>query len=148
MHRDLKPQNILLQKDTIKICDFGFAKKMSASTQFLKSIKGTPLYLAPEIFDEKPYTDKVDVWSLGVILFQLAIGRTPFMAPTIQTLKPKVLYEPVNCPPSMNPILSQLIKGMLQKRDSMRFSWEQVKSHRFFNEPIPMPVLLPPPIQD
>jgi len=69
MHRDLKPQNILLQKETIKICDFGFAKKMSASTQFLKSIKGTPLYLAPEIFDEKPYTDKVDVWSLGVILF-------------------------------------------------------------------------------
>jgi serine/threonine protein kinase len=47
LHRDLKPQNILLQNDQIKICDFGFAKKMSASTNFLMSIKGTPLYIAP-----------------------------------------------------------------------------------------------------
>jgi serine/threonine protein kinase len=47
LHRDLKPQNILLQDDKIKLCDFGFAKKMSASTNFLRSIKGTPLYIAP-----------------------------------------------------------------------------------------------------
>jgi fused len=46
-HRDLKPQNILLEKNTIKICDFGFAKQMSDSTNFLRSIKGTPLYIAP-----------------------------------------------------------------------------------------------------
>jgi fused-like protein len=47
IHRDLKPQNILLQGEQIKLCDFGFAKKMSASTHFLCSIKGTPLYIAP-----------------------------------------------------------------------------------------------------
>lgn len=47
LHRDLKPQNILLQGEQIKLCDFGFAKKMSASTNFLSSVKGTPLYIAP-----------------------------------------------------------------------------------------------------
>lgn len=46
-HRDLKPQNILIQNEVIKICDFGFARKLSASTNFMNSLKGTPLYIAP-----------------------------------------------------------------------------------------------------
>jgi fused-like protein len=46
-HRDLKPQNILILNDVIKICDFGFARKLSASTTFMNSLKGTPLYIAP-----------------------------------------------------------------------------------------------------
>lgn len=92
LHRDLKPQNILLNEGVIKICDFGFAKKMSASTNFLRSIKGTPLYIAPEILQSKPYTFKVDVWSLGIILYELAYGKTPFHAHTIQQLQPKILH--------------------------------------------------------
>lgn len=102
LHRDLKPQNILLEKDVIKICDFGFAKQMTASTNFLRSIKGTPLYIAPEIIDEKKYTHKVDIWSFGVILYELATGYTPFYASTIQQLKPKILYNPVNYPSWMS----------------------------------------------
>lgn len=47
LHRDLKLQNILVHKDTVKLCDFGFAKKMATSNAFLQSMKGTPLYLAP-----------------------------------------------------------------------------------------------------
>ena len=77
-HRDLKPQNILLEGDFVKICDFGFAKEMSASTNFLRSIKGTPLYIAPEIIEPNPYTHKVDIWSFGIILYELATGKTPF----------------------------------------------------------------------
>ena len=46
-HRDLKPQNILIKDGIIKLCDFGFAKQLSASTQFMNSIRGTPLYIAP-----------------------------------------------------------------------------------------------------
>jgi|688.fasta_scaffold341276_1 serine/threonine protein kinase len=98
LHRDLKPQNILLQDDKIKLCDFGFAKKMSASTNFLRSIKGTPLYIAPEILQSKPYTHKVDIWSFGIILYELAYGKTPFYATTIPQLQPKILHEAVKYP--------------------------------------------------
>ena len=56
LHRDMKPQNILIGKGgKIKLCDFGFARTMSSSTFVLTSIKGTPLYMAPELVQEKPY---------------------------------------------------------------------------------------------
>ena len=92
LHRDLKPQNILIQKDVIKLGDFGFAKKMSATSNFLNSIKGTPLYIAPEILLARPYNHKVDVWSLGIILFELATGITPFQANNMAQLQPKILH--------------------------------------------------------
>ena len=75
VHRDLKPENILVQRREpgnfhIKIADFGLAKDNS----FLKTCCGTQLYAAPEIWENRPYTAKVDIWSLGVITFQYAYG--------------------------------------------------------------------------
>ncbi|OAG07807.1 kinase-like protein, partial [Paraphaeosphaeria sporulosa] len=71
MHRDLKPENILVQcrepaNFCIKIADFGLARDGS----FLKTVCGTRLYAAPEIWQNRPYTSKVDIWSLGLIAFQ------------------------------------------------------------------------------
>jgi serine/threonine protein kinase len=75
IHRDMKPQNILIgARRTVKLCDFGFARAMSASTLVLTSIKGTPLYMAPELVQEQPYTHAVDLWSLGVILYGKRCG--------------------------------------------------------------------------
>ena len=79
-HRDLKPENLLLSSDkllssTIKLADFGLATFVSLKDD---SIVGSPGYIAPEIIAQKPYDEKCDYWSLGVILYLLLAGELPF----------------------------------------------------------------------
>ena len=80
VHRDLKPENLLYQtKDdnsAIKLIDFGLAG--SLNTGLLKTPCGTPNYVAPEILRQKPYDTKVDMWSIGVILYIILCGFPPF----------------------------------------------------------------------
>lgn len=78
-HRDIKLANILVKKDyTIKLADFGFAKEEKGEEMLMKTYCGTPITMAPEILRGKPYDKKCDIWSLGVILFQLTFGKLPF----------------------------------------------------------------------
>ena len=135
-HRDLKPANILIKDGIIKLCDFGFARKLSASTNFMNSLKGTPLYIAPEILDHRSYTHKVDIWSFGIIIYELVIGITPFHAETMIQLKPKILNQKVKFPVDMPVDLKTLIGGMLQKNPINRFDWSDLKKNGFFDEPI------------
>lgn len=82
MHRDLKPENILLENSdpkvlNIKLSDFGFATYYSKNAG--ESLQcGSPLYMAPEIINNEDYTEKVDIWSTGVITFILLSGKAPF----------------------------------------------------------------------
>ena len=66
----MKPQNILISANGIvKLCDFGFARSMSTNTIVLTSIKGTPLYMAPEVVKEEMYNEIIDVWGVGCITY-------------------------------------------------------------------------------
>lgn len=69
----------------------------------MNSLKGTPLYIAPEILGIGPlnYTKKVDVWSFGIIIYELFAGRPPFYADNLPKLKPKILHSKVVYPSSM-----------------------------------------------
>lgn len=78
IHRDLKPENILLRDDVLKIADFGFAKH-SENNSFLRTIVGTPAYMAPQILNEEKYTYKCDIWSLGVITYEMMVGKIPWI---------------------------------------------------------------------
>lgn len=84
MHRDLKPQNVLLHVGlnralVVKLADFGFARTISA-TEMAVTVCGTPLYMAPEVLDHKEYDMKADMWSFGVILYECLYGVVPFRA--------------------------------------------------------------------
>ena len=83
VHRDLKPENILIsgseedQQLEVKVVDFGFASFYDPKVGLDRGL-GSPLYMAPEIIQKKTYTEKVDIWSIGVIAYILLTGRVPF----------------------------------------------------------------------
>lgn len=78
-HRDIKPANILITDDfEVKLADLGFAKAVHQEEDYLKSYAGTPLIMAPEIFENGKYTNKCDIWSLGIVFYQLLYGIVPF----------------------------------------------------------------------
>ncbi|RHZ30736.1 hypothetical protein DYB37_003897 [Aphanomyces astaci] len=82
VHRDLKPENLLLTSKmddaSIKLADFGFAKRVDMHDEGLKTACGTPGYVAPEILESRPYGKSVDIWSIGVITYILLCGYPPF----------------------------------------------------------------------
>ena len=92
VHRDIKPENILLSSKDInnldvKITDFGFAKCFDPDDfEGFEEILGSPVYMAPEIVKKLKYDEKVDIWSLGVMLYIILIGKTPFSAKTKEEL--------------------------------------------------------------
>jgi len=81
-HRDLKPENILLASDSlesdIKVADFGLSKLMKENQEIMKTVCGTWAYCAPEVLEKIPYTQEVDCWTLGVLMFILLSGYHPF----------------------------------------------------------------------
>ena len=99
-HRDMKPENVLLvSKDLdnfdIKISDLGFAQKFEKGGKGMTLVLGSPLYMAPELVNRQPYTEKVDVWSLGVIVYQLLSGRTPFESDSIKKIDYNINHKKV-----------------------------------------------------
>lgn len=99
LHRDLKPQNILLDKNlTAKLCDFGLARNMTLGTHVLTSIKGTPLYMAPELLEAKPYDHQADLWSLGCIIYEMLAGEPPFSTTSILHLVSLIRHEYIKWP--------------------------------------------------
>jgi len=80
IHRDVKSLNLMLADKGslaggVKVGDFGIARVLSRDTHFAKTRLGTPLYISPEVCEDKPYNEKSDIWSLGVVLYEMMTGR-------------------------------------------------------------------------
>ena len=101
IHRDLKALNILVSKDQrhFKVSDLGVSRQVSEQTKMLNTFYGTPLYLSPEIIENKAYNEKTDIWSLGVLLYELCALVPPFRANSLMALAKVVMagnYEPLD----------------------------------------------------
>ena len=101
LHRDIKCQNIFLTSaGVVKLGDFGVSKVLDGTAMLAQTTIGTPYYLSPEIFEDKPYGHKSDMWALGVVLYEVLTLRLPFEAKHMPGLMRKVLSSEPQAPPS------------------------------------------------
>uniref|UniRef100_A0A3B3ZJS1 Protein kinase domain-containing protein n=1 Tax=Periophthalmus magnuspinnatus TaxID=409849 RepID=A0A3B3ZJS1_9GOBI len=125
LHRDLKSKNIFLTENgTIKLGDFGSACVLNNSKAFAQTYVGTPYYVAPEIWDNQPYNNKSDVWSLGCVLYELCTLQHPFQASSWKRLILKVCrgsYPPLprHLPYEVHYLLKHMFKTNPKDRPSL-----------------------------
>ena len=105
VHRDVKPSNILLPKPNWPLLtDFGLAKIVGGSQLTITgSIAGTPAYMSPEQGQGEPVDSRSDIYSLGIVLYEMATGRVPYHAETPMAVVVKHIIEPLPLPRSINP---------------------------------------------
>lgn len=154
VHRDLKPANILLFHKNpsspesrelptrsadlaCKLTDFTMARRLDDG-ELAKTVCGSPLYMAPEVLNRRQYTDKADLWSVGVILYRLIFNTMPFNGLNEMDLRDNLNYKPVPIPqndPRLTPELTDLLTGLLQKDPFLRIDWEEFFLHPFLRPP-------------
>ena len=136
IHRDLKPQNILLTNElNIKITDFGFARKFDKNI-LLNTLCGSPMYMAPEIINKQDYSIKSDLWSVGIIIYQMFYGKVPYDVNNfIQLIKEintkQINYNIKGIKISKNAL--NLLKGLLTIDVKDRITWNDYFYHNWFN---------------
>lgn len=131
IHRDLKPQNILMSDvGTLKIADFGFARYFEDDVM-IQTVCGSPMWMAPEIIKNKQYNIKSDLWSIGVIFFQMLTGKTPFQANNILDLIKKIEKSSINIPNNIHLTqgCKELLLGLLEKDPDKRIEWNALFNH-------------------
>lgn len=139
VHRDLKLENILLDKnENVKLCDFGFTREYEGKASYLQTFCGTVCYSAPEMLKGEKYAgEKVDVWSLGIILYALLAGELPFDEDDDQATKNKILSEEPIFSDKFPDDAKELIRLLLAKRPLLRPSLEEILAHPFLAEHAP-----------
>ncbi|CAD0021640.1 unnamed protein product [Aureobasidium pullulans] len=152
VHRDLKLENILLDKHgNVKLVDFGFTREYQGSTSYLQTWCGTVCYSAPEMLKGEKYAgEKVDVWSLGIILYALLCGELPFDDDDENDTKQRILKEDPKYPEYIPEGAKDLMSKLLSRRPLIRPALADVLRHSWLQEHAPqqqeiLKVLQPPP---
>jgi serine/threonine-protein kinase len=127
VHRDIKPANLMLTADdTVKVTDFGTAKILQFGTvQQTTHVMGTPSYMSPEQVKGRPVDGRTDIFSLGVVLYEMLTGEKPFPGQSITTVIYKIVNEepipPRQLNPSIHPGLNEIVMRALAKEPDVRY---------------------------
>ena len=130
IYRDIKPENILLDKDfNIKLCDYGWASYFTPGHS-LNVYCGTPEYVSPEVLKKLPYNEKVDIWGIGVLIFELVFGYPPFSS-NLNTVRFNNIKEgKINWPENFEDgDLKDLIQKILKVNPKERISLDDIEKH-------------------
>jgi len=139
IYRDLKPENILMDENgNICLTDFGLAKQLGSDTEKAQSFVGTPEYLAPEMIQGEGHGKAVDWWCLGILLYELTVGITPFYSGNVDEMYHKIVHAKLRFPPRLSDDCKSLITALLKRDPAERigssdYDVEEIKRHKFFN---------------
>jgi serine/threonine protein kinase len=132
IYRDLKPENVLLDRDGhVKLTDFGLSKHLNSDVN-TSTFCGTSEYLAPEIVTGKAYSIGVDWWAVGILLYEMLCGKTPFCCESRAKLFKRIAQAEVPFPEDIDTVAQSLVIGLLEKEPGKRFGFEQLRRHEFF----------------
>ncbi|KAL5704430.1 hypothetical protein ACHQM5_022864 [Ranunculus cassubicifolius] len=133
VHRDIKPENVLFtESKTLKLADFGEACRYFEGKKLMAEV-GTPAYTAPEVLSGRGYTDKVDIWSAGVVLYELLTGEVPFEGDSFEVVSQEMRKKRLDLTTGrwkyISPPARDLVGKMLCAEVSLRLSADQVLNH-------------------
>ncbi len=152
VHRDVKPANVFVGKgDHVTLTDFGIAKAASEAEQLTRTgvLMGTPEYMAPEQAEGRTIDHRTDLYALGIVLYQMLVGRVPFRGTTPHATLHAVIYEPPPAPRQMTPGISSpvevVILKAISKQPSQRYQSGTELAGALIAALASQPELVPPP---
>lgn len=136
IHRDIKPENILISaQGKAKLTDFGWSNYYSSDKSMHRyTLCGTYEYLCPEMIKESGHTPAVDIWCMGILLYEMYCGHTPFKAQTKEMLMENISKGKIRFPDAMSQGLKNLITKILEKQSEKRITIQGIKGHEWFKK--------------
>jgi serine/threonine protein kinase len=134
IHRDIKPENLLLNEGgRVLLADYGWSN-FNMEGDVRKTFCGTPEYIAPEMLMKKGHDTRVDIWSIGILMFELLAGYSPFVAKTNQELYQNIKRLKIQWPKDMPPLAKNLISKILKINPLERPTFDEILNHQWFKQ--------------
>ncbi|CAL2042806.1 unnamed protein product [Caenorhabditis brenneri] len=136
IHRDIKPENLLLDsKLNLKLADFGWSVVADHSKRH--TLCGTMDYLAPEMVSNQPHDFNVDIWAIGILLFEMLVGYAPFANQTGDKLIARIKECKIYIPQSVSDGASRLINAIIKKEPQERLPLAEIMTHPWIQDMFP-----------
>ena len=131
IHRDIKPENLLVGNNgQLKLTDFGGSNYLEGGNVRYTTC-GTQIYHSPEMLLKKGYDTRVDIWAIGILIFELMVGRPPFKSDGQHSMEDNIVHLRINWPSTMNLLAKNLVSKLLKLEPDQRPTLKEILEHQF-----------------